>query len=118
MMISLNTLGPYFFVPRNIMCSRKWAMPVRPGCSSRLPTAYQIFMTTMGALWSGSSRARMPFFILCSVTFQGTRRAVASVLASALMEGAARRRKIQAPISSARSLFVFRMNSSSWWRRS
>ena len=31
--------GPgYFFVPRNIMCSKKWAKPDRPGStSSRLP---------------------------------------------------------------------------------
>ncbi len=35
-------------VPLNIMCSRKWAMPVWLLGSSRVPTRYQMVLQTMG----------------------------------------------------------------------
>jgi hypothetical protein len=33
-----NCPGPYFFAPLNIMCSKRWLMPVMPGRSLREPT--------------------------------------------------------------------------------
>src|ERR1035437_782279 len=36
-MVRSNCLGPYFFAPLNIMCSKKCETPVAPGCSLREP---------------------------------------------------------------------------------
>ncbi len=33
-----NCPGPYFLAPLNIMCSKRWLMPVMPGRSLREPT--------------------------------------------------------------------------------
>jgi hypothetical protein len=35
---SSNSFGPYFSAPLNIMCSKRWLMPVMPGRSFREPT--------------------------------------------------------------------------------
>ena len=42
----------WFFEPWNIMCSNRWAKPVRPGFSSFEPTLYKTFTDTTGVLWS------------------------------------------------------------------
>ena len=40
--------GSTFFEPLNIMCSNRWAKPVRPGFSFFDPTWYQISACTIG----------------------------------------------------------------------
>ena len=41
-------------------CSNRCAKPVRPGCSWREPTMYQMLMATTGARWSGATMTRRP----------------------------------------------------------
>jgi hypothetical protein len=40
--------GSTFFEPLNIMCSKKWAKPVRPALSFFDPTWYQTETCTIG----------------------------------------------------------------------
>jgi two-component system sensor histidine kinase TctE len=47
-----NSLGPYFFEPLNIMCSKKCEIPVMPGRSLREPTRYHCQKVMVGTLWS------------------------------------------------------------------
>ena len=45
----------------NMMCSNRWAKPVRPGCSSDEPTWYQILTATSGTEWSSCTITWSPF---------------------------------------------------------
>jgi hypothetical protein len=53
--------GSTFFEPLNIMCSNKWAKPVRPFFSFFEPTWYQISQCTIGVEWSSSRTTLRPF---------------------------------------------------------
>src|SRR5688572_13715916 len=53
--------GSTFLDPLNIMCSNRWAKPVRPGFSSLDPTWYHTSTCTMGVEWSGDSTTVSPF---------------------------------------------------------
>ena len=46
--------------PWNIMCSNRWAKPLRPGTSLALPTWYQRFTVTIGVEWSSESTTWRP----------------------------------------------------------
>jgi hypothetical protein len=53
---------PIVSVPLNIMCSKKWLMPVMPGRSFTEPTfASQPAATVFGWSWRGTSRNFIPF---------------------------------------------------------
>src|SRR5579863_4128551 len=59
---------PTFSEPWNIMCSKRCAKPVWPGCSFRDPTSYVMQSDTVGAAWSSESTTRKPFFsVYCSM---------------------------------------------------
>src|SRR6185312_6819704 len=49
-----------FLVPRNIICSKKWARPEMPCGSSTPPTLNHSIWVTTGARWSGSTSTCMP----------------------------------------------------------
>jgi hypothetical protein len=53
--------GSTFFEPLNIMCSNRWAKPVRPARSFFDPTWYQISACTIGVEWSSRSTTWSPF---------------------------------------------------------
>src|SRR5580692_11763904 len=62
--------------PSNIMCSKRWAKPVRPGRSLSGPTWYQRSTATSGRRWSSWVRTTRPlgmtnFSYLRSGTFRG-----------------------------------------------
>src|SRR5687767_4679979 len=62
--------APTFSEPLNIMCSKRWANPVRPLRSSRDPTLYVTAIDTTGATWSSAIITRSPFcnFVSVNVT--------------------------------------------------
>ena len=49
-MIRSYSLGATFFEPLNIMCSKKWEIPVIPGASLRDPTLNHCQKVTAGTL--------------------------------------------------------------------
>src|SRR6266571_7123935 len=55
------SLGGTCFDPLNIMCSKKWEMPVMPGASLREPTRYHCQNVMVGTLWSSWVRTIRPF---------------------------------------------------------
>src|SRR5438093_6843865 len=55
------SLGGTCFDPLNIMCSKKWEMPVIPGASLRDPTRYHCQKVMVGTLWSSCVRTTRPF---------------------------------------------------------
>src|SRR5215469_9935551 len=58
--------SPTFLEPWNIMCSNRWAKPVRPGFSYMGPTWYQRLTATSGRRWSSDRITSRPF---CSLYF-------------------------------------------------
>src|SRR5690554_7301272 len=56
-----------FLVPSNIRCSKKWAKPVRWGCSCLEPTLYITATVTMGVLLSRCKITCRPLSSLNSV---------------------------------------------------
>src|ERR1700738_3254259 len=76
--------------PSNIMCSKRWAKPVRPGRSLSGPTWYQRSTATRGRRWSSCRRTTSPlgmvyFSYFSSGTFKGF---AAGRLSAALAMGA------------------------------
>ena len=57
--------GPTLAEPRNIMCSKRCAKPVRPFFSSFEPTRYQTCTLTTGRDVSGASTTCRPFSSVC-----------------------------------------------------
>ncbi len=52
---------PMTWVPLNIMCSKKWLMPVMPGRSFTEPTRATHPAATVGESWRSKSSHFMPF---------------------------------------------------------
>ena len=55
------SLVPMMRVPLNIMCSKKWLMPVMPSRSLTEPTWATQPPTTVGESWRSKSSQRIPF---------------------------------------------------------
>src|SRR3972149_2351041 len=60
--------GPYFLLPLNIICSRRWLIPVFPGLSFLEPTLYHIWKVATGALCSSRRSPLRPLSKACSFT--------------------------------------------------
>ena len=54
------SLVPMVRVPLNIMCSKRWLMPVMPSRSFTEPTCATHPPTTVGESWRSNSSQRMP----------------------------------------------------------
>ena len=57
---SSNLPSGTFPEPSNMMCSKRWAKPVRPGLSRPEPTWYHIFTLTIGVEWSSCRMTLSP----------------------------------------------------------
>ncbi len=70
--ISWYFAGGYAFVPRNIMCSKKWANPDLPGSTSfREPVCTGIWSETMFGKPVGTTMTFRPFGRVFSVALKG-----------------------------------------------
>ena len=71
-MIALYVSGGYVFVPRNIMCSKKWAKPDLPGSTSlREPVCTGICSETMFGKPVGTTMTFRPLGRVFSVGLEG-----------------------------------------------
>ena len=62
------SLVPMVRVPLNIMCSKRWLMPVMPARSLTEPTCATQPATTVGESWRSKSSQRMPLGSVSSWT--------------------------------------------------
>ena len=99
-----NSPSGWAFVPLNIRCSRKWAMPDSPGRSSAAPALYQTMWVTIGARWSGMTTTSSPLSRVKLVAFFAN--FGASAAATDIIRGTARTK------AKARAVDVMRRCSS------